>query len=179
MKLRSKVLDQSITALGAFVGPVAFCVALFEFSTIAIKEVPQIRMFLMTGTQANPVVDAVIKNESRLPVIVTAVSEVPLRESPPEGIIPLKKGTEISEVKPLTEWVVVDSVKVKKLTGDDTWIRIANKNEADRVIPRYNRNNIVDLRAYLDQNSEQAHSDQIRNGWAYLGNNFILSVQPQ
>jgi hypothetical protein len=168
---RFRIFDRHYSIVVIFVCHLAGSVAAFGAITAFIKDIPGVRSFFMTGSQPSPAMEVLINNEgSLIPAVIEAKAETPLRDSPPkpDGFSPLRKGTQIGEAQPDTEWIVIDSVKVKKLTGDDTWVRIANKNDAERFL-RNSRANREELKAQIDNQNDS----KIRNGWAYLGNNFL------
>lgn len=155
---------------------VVVCVSLYGFLAIAFKDSPYIRAFFSTGATPPPQVELLIDTfqKNHRPVLLEALTSVPLRENPPAptGILPLRKGNFVTEVRPNSEWLVIDSMKVRKITGDDTWIRIASKRDIDRSLVKIDSASAEKIREILDNQSASQAKQKITSGWAYLGKNF-------
>jgi hypothetical protein len=163
----------SYAVVALFVMQVISTVVLFETASF-FKEIPLLRSLLDTGTRSSILVESLIRNElAGQPVVVEANSEIPLRDSPPKpnGFLPLQKGAQIGEIPANSEWIVVDTVRMKKITGDDTWIRIAKKDDAEKHLSSA-KMNVDQLRSQIDKLNSDHNNKKIQNGWAYLGSNF-------
>jgi hypothetical protein len=168
------VAQSYLYVIVVLIGNLAASVTLYEGVAIFLKEIPVVRSVFSTGSRPSPSIEALINSHFgwEKPIVIEANAELPLRDSPPkaEGLSPLRKGNKISEIAPNSEWVILDTVKFKKLTGDDTWVRVASRDDISKVWSEA-KLNTDELRRLLDKPSDSQKA-MIRNGWAYLGNNF-------
>lgn len=174
--LQERMFSSPSGVVAVLVSSVFFSIGVFSGIEMIATELPFVRELFRTGAQPSAAVEAALRRESSDHLVVLeAVNRVPLRESPPRtsGLLPLQKAPEIASIEPRSEWIVLDSVNLKKITGDDTWVLVANKEDASRVLPKSASAYPDKVRAFLGHNTNVS-MQPVRTGWAYLGKNFIL-----